>query len=178
MWQGDMFVILKSLTESQYEQFCEYFQDAPAWLIDKFIVEKIKKDKLLIRTGESVDTVYYLLKGVVKATDHHVKDTSFDFMIFDSFHSLGGMEVIMGKERYLASLQTITDCMVLKIPSILFDQWIKSDIQILYRETIRMSTYLLEQTRFTRLFLFLGSADRLALLLKYGYEKYAQNGIW
>ena len=53
----------------------------------------------------------------------------------------------------------------------------KSDIQILYRETIRMSTYLLEQTRFTRLFLFLGSADRLALLLKYGYEKYAQNGI-
>ena len=83
----------------------------------------------------------------------------------------------MDVEKYMTSLQTVTECTVLKIPKAQFSRWLKTDIRALRYESKLMGEYMLEQARIVRAFLFLQGSDRLAMLLKNRYEKYAVNGI-
>ena len=169
--------ILNTIPQEKREQFYEYFQNVPIWLIDSFVFEKVKKDTIFIMEGEPVDTIYFILDGVIKATDYRIYGIAFDFMLFTKLYAFGGMEVIMEIEKYRTSLQTVTDCLILKIPSSQFNQWMKSDIRALRHESKLMGEYMLEQARNVRAFLFLQGADRLALLLKHRYDKYAVNGV-
>ena len=168
---------LKKIDKDRREQFYTYFQNAPLWLIDCFVIEKIEKGKTFIREGNPVDTIYFIGDGIIKATDYRIYGISFDFMLFTNVYAYGGMEVIMGLDKYRTSLQTITDCTVLKIPKAQFNKWMKSDIRALGHESKLMGEYLLEQARSVRAFLFLQGADRLAMLFTNRYEKYASNGI-
>ena len=168
---------LKTISADRREQFYEYFNNVPIWLVDSFIIEKVKKDTIFIREGAPVDTIYFIVDGIIKATDYRVYGISFDFMLFNKLYAFGGMEVIMDIEKYRTSLQTVTDCLVLKIPSSQFNKWMKSDIRALRHESKLMGEYLLEQARNVRAFLFLQGSDRLALLLRHRYEKYAKNGV-
>ena len=169
--------LLKTITEEKREQFYEYFQNVPLWLIDSFVLEKMKKDTVFIREGEPVDTIYFILDGMIKATDYRVYGIAFDFMLFTKLYAFGGMEVIMDIEKYRTSLQTVTDCLVLKVPSSQFNKWMKSDIRALRHESKLMGEYMLEQARNVRAFLFLQGADRLALLLVHRFEKYAKSDV-
>ena len=168
---------LKSISPDRREQFYEYFNNVPIWLVDSFVIEKVKKDTIFIREGEPADTIYFIVDGIIKATDYRVYGIAFDFMLFNKLYAFGGMEVIMEIEKYRTSLQTVTDCLVLKIPSSQFNKWMKSDIRALRHESKLMGEYMLEQARNVRAFLFLQGADRLALLLKHRYDKYAVNGV-
>lgn len=56
-------------------------------------------------------------------------------------------------------------------------QWIFSDIEALREETLITCTYLLEEERRNRLYLFLQGSDRLALMFIHCYEQYNHNGI-
>ena len=169
--------ILNTIPQEKREQFYEYFQNVPIWLIDSFVFEKVKKDTIFIREGAPVDTIYFILDGVIKATDYRIYGIAFDFMVFTKLYAFGGMEVIMDIERYRTSMQTVTDCLILKIPSSQFNQWMKSDIRALRHESKLMGEYMLEQARNVRAFLFLQGADRLALLFVNRYDKYAKNDV-
>ena len=169
--------LLGNIDRERKQQFYVYFANAPWWLIDSIVIEKIKKGKTFIREGSPVDTICFIGNGIIKATDYRIYGISFDFMLFTKVYAYGGMEVIMGMDKYRTSLQTVTDCIVLKIPKAQFSKWLKSDIQALSHESKLMGEYLLEQARNVRAFLFLQGADRLTMLLTNRYEKYARNGI-
>ena len=83
----------------------------------------------------------------------------------------------MDIDTYKTSLQTVTDCIAVKIPKAQFDKWMRSDIRSMRYEAKLMAEYLLEQARNVRAFLFLQGSDRLAMLLINRYEKYADHGI-
>lgn len=166
---------LKVLEEDRRNQFFEYFYNVPVWLVECFSIEKMEKGRTFIREGEPVDTIYFIAEGIIKATDYRIYGISFDFMFFTKVYALGGMEVIMGDGRYRTSLQTVTDCTVLKVPKSKFDKWMKSDIRALRHESKLMGEYLLEQARNVRALLFLQGADRLAMMLVHKYEIYAGN---
>ena len=168
---------LKNMDSDRRAQFYEYFQNIPLWLAESFAVEKLKKKTIFIREGEPVDAVYFIIDGIIKATDYRIYGIAFDFMLFSKVYAFGGMEVIMGEKVYRTSLQTVTDCIVLKIPKSQFDQWMKSDIRALRHEAKLMGEYLLEQARSVRAFLFLQGEERLSMLLTNRYEKYAVDGI-
>ena len=87
------------------------------------------------------------------------------------------MEIIMDQEQYLTTLQTVTECIVLKIPRSHYQRWLKSDINAVKQEAKQMGEYLFEQARNSRALLFLQGANRLAFLFIKHYEKYAENGI-
>lgn len=159
------------------KKFYIYFQNAPLWLIDCVSVERIQKGTIFLREGDPVDTMYFIAKGVIKGTDMRIYGMAFDYMISVGVYAYGGMEFLIGLERYQTSLQALTDCIVLKIPKIQFAKWLNTDIRALAQEARLMGEYLLEQTYKVRAFLFLQGADRLAMLLKTMYELEAVDGV-
>lgn len=168
--------ILKKLDKGKKEQIYAYFQSVPSWIIDSFSVEKMKKGKMFITEGRPVDYVYFVIDGLVKASDYRVCDIKFDFILFTDFYAFGGMEVLMDIERYRTSIETVTESIILKIPKKQFAKWMDTDPKALKYEAKLMGEYLLEQARSVRAFLFLQGADRVAMLLINRYKKFATNG--
>lgn len=168
---------LRTIDKGRREQFYTYFQNAPTWILENLIIENMEKGRTFIQEGAPADTIYFIGDGIIKATEYRVYGISFDFMLFTKVYAYGGMEVTMELEQYRTSLQTVTDCIVVKIPRVLFSRWMHTDIKSLAYESKLMAEYLLEQARGVRAFLFLQGADRLTMLLINRYEKYARNGI-
>lgn len=168
---------LKRISKERREQFYEYFKNAPFWLLDSCIIEKVEKEKIFIREGKPVDTIYFIGDGLIKATDYRIYGIKFDFVLFTDVYAYGGMEVIMGLDKYQTSMQTVTDCTVLKIPKAQFAKWIKTDIFTLRLEAKLMGEYLLEQARNIRAFLFLQGSDRLVMLFTNRFRKFAVDGV-
>ena len=169
---------LKAIPEDRRRQFENYFATAPSWLLESLTIEEMKKGTIFIREGEPADTIYLIGTGTVKATDYRIYGISYDFMLIrNKVYAYGGMEVIMDLDTYRTTLQTVTPCMVLKIPRIQFQRWLSSDIVALKNESKLVAEYLLEEARNSRASLFLQGSDRMALLLVNCYEKYAENGI-
>lgn len=168
---------LKKIDSKRREQFEAYFRTAPDWLMESFSIENMEKGEILVREGAPVDTVFLIGSGVIKATDYRIYGIPFDFMLFSNVYAYGGMEVLMNLDEYRTTLQTVSNCTVVKIPSVQFRRWMQTDIEALQQEARLMGEYLLEQARNSRAFLFLQGADRLAFLMISRYEKYAVDGI-
>ncbi len=173
----EVFPFLNSIDRDRRDQFLAYFRNAPLWVFENFSIEHIEKGKTFIREGEPVEAVYFIGDGIIKATDYRIYGISFEFMLFTKVYAYGGMEIIMDIDTYKTSLQTVTDCIAVKIPKAQFDKWMRSDIRSMRYEAKLMAEYLLEQARNVRAFLFLQGSDRLAMLLINRYEKYADHGI-
>ena len=168
---------LSEIDDERKRQFKEYFESAPMWLLESFSIEEMKKGTTFILEGEPVDTIYLIGKGIIKATDYRIYGIPFDFMLFSDVYAHGGMELLMEKDTYLATMQTVTDCTVLKIPKAHYYRWLNTDSRAMKHEAKLMGEYLFEQARNCRAFLFLQGANRLAYLFINHYEKYAENGV-
>ena len=169
---------LKSVDKDRRVQFEHYFATAPLWLLESIIIEDMAAGTIFIREGEPADTIYFIGTGAIKATDYRIFGISYDFMmILNKVYAYGGMEVIMGLDRYRTTIQTVSRCVVLKIPRSQFEHWLNSDIVALKNESRLVAEYLHEETRNSRAFLFLQGSDRVALLLINRYEKYARDGV-
>lgn len=172
----DEFPFLKDVGKERQKQFEEYFESAPSWLWGALQIEELKKGTTFIREGEPADTIFFLVKGIIGATDYRIYGTPYDFMQFDKAYAFGGMEFIMDSDLYMTTLRTMTDCTMVKISRMMFGKWMYSDIRAMKYEAKQVAEYLLEEGRNSRLFLFLQGSDRLALLFVERYEKYQKNG--
>ena len=170
--------VLNNINEDRRVQFENYFATAPDWLLESITTEDMPAGTVFIREGESADTIYFVGSGAIKATDYRIFGISYDFMmILNRVYAYGGMEVIMGLDKYRTTMQTVNRCLVLKIPRAQFERWLATDIVALKNEARLVAEYLHEETRNSRAFLFLQGSDRVALLLVNRYEKYADGGI-
>ena len=91
-------------------------------------------------------------------------------------YAYGGLEVIMELDKFQTSLETATNCTVLKIPRSTFSRWLQSDPIALKHEAKLMGEYMLDQSRSVRSLLFLQGPDRLSFLFVNRYNKFAHNG--
>ena len=173
----EMLPFLKEIDKKRQEQFEIYFNSAPLWVMDSLEIENIAAGTIFIRENEVVDTIYFVGKGRVKATDYRVSGIAFDFMKPDNVLALGGMEVIMEIENYRTTIQAETDCVLVKLSRAKYQRWLYSDPETFRLEAKITCFSLLEEERRNRLYLFLQGADRLALLYVELYEKYNKNGI-
>ena len=177
MYLEQFLPFLSKIDNNRKKQFETYFHSAPSWLLESFTIEEMEKGTTFVREGEPVDTVYMIGKGIIKATDYRIYGIPFDFMLFSNVYAYGGMEIIMDSDTYLTTLQTVTQCTVLKIPKAHYHRWLKTDPNAMKHESKLMGEYLLEQARSSRAFVFLQGANRLAFLFIKHYEKYAENGV-
>lgn len=168
---------LKEIDRERREQLETYFTTAPAWLMDSFHIVEMDKNVMFIKEGAPADTIYFVGKGMVKATDYRVYGIAFDFTRLEGAYAMGGMEVLMDIDIYLTTIQTIAPTTMLTIPRDQFAKWMKSDIKALKQEAKNVANYLYEQGQRSRAYLFLQGSDRLALLLVDLYKKYARNNL-
>lgn len=168
---------LKECKRQTQQQFEEYFQTAPAWLMECFQVEEMEKGQIFVRENTTIDTIYFLGKGMIKATDYRIYGITYDFMNFNYMHALGGMEIIMDLDKYMTTLETVTPCTIVKIAKAKYEKWLLTDLRVLKLEAKLTGKSLLEDSRKSRAYLFLQGSDRLAMLLTEQYELYARNGV-
>ena len=172
----EMLPFLTQIEKKRQEQFEIYFHSAPLWVMEALEVENIAAGTIFIHENEPADMIYFVGIGKVKATDYRVSGIAFDFMKPDNVIALGGMEVIMEQGTYKTTVQTETDCVLVKLSRAKYEKWLYSDPKT-FRLEVKLTCHsLLEEERRNRLYLFLQGADRLALLYVELYEKYNKNG--
>lgn len=167
---------LEEVDRERREQFEAYFRTAPLWILDSLQVETLPPGVVFVRENEPANMVYFVGTGIVKATDYRISGVAYDFMKPSNMIALGGMEVIMELSEYQTTLQTETECTIVKVPRAKFERWIYSDVEAFRLEVKITSQSLLDEVRRNRLYLFLQGADRLSLLLVDLYEKYNKGG--
>ena len=82
------------------QQILKYFRIAPDSLSEFLIVEELAPNRVFVREGAPVEYVYLIATGIVKATDHRVFGTEFDFTRFDKAYAMGAMEVLMKQSDF------------------------------------------------------------------------------
>ncbi len=173
----DALPFLKDVSKDRQEQFKSYFKTAPLWLLDAFQIIELEAGTIFVRENAPVDNIFFIGSGTIEAVDYRFCGITYEFMRFDKVYAMGGMEFIMDLDTYMTTLKTVTRCIVVKIPRPVFERWMRSDIYALKHEAKCVGEYLLEDSRKGRSLLFLQGSDRLAMLFKERYERYAKNGI-
>ena len=167
---GTVLEQINSISKGQKEYLSSLFREAPLWLMDCMTIYKCDKDVVFIREGTPVDSVLIMVEGAVKAVDHRIFGIEYDYMRFYAVKMFGSMEMLLDIDQYKTTLKTVTPCIFLVIPGERFIDWIDKDMNALRMETKSMGTYLLEQGRRERSFLFLNGMDRLMMVFMRSYE--------
>lgn len=162
---------LSRLEGEALEYLQKYLNSAPDWVMEAMVITDLKKETVFIREEAVVDMIYILAEGIVKAIDYRFLGNSYDYMWFYPVKSFGGMEVLLELEHYQTTLSTITPCTMLIIPRAIFERWVRSDISILSMEVKTMGTFLLEEVKRERVFLFMQGSERLIYTLMRIYEQ-------
>jgi CRP/FNR family cyclic AMP-dependent transcriptional regulator len=169
--------LINNLQDTSKEYLTNYFSNAPTWLLEYIQVTKVKKDTIFIREETKVESIYILVEGIVKAIDYRFLGNSYDYMWFYPVISFGGMEVLLDLDRFQTTLSTMTPCTMLVISRNLFEKWVKSDIHALSLEVKSMGSFLLEEVKRERVFLFMSGFDRVVYMLTQIYEQTSENNI-
>lgn len=160
----------KTIPEDKKEYMNHLFQDAPFWVLDCLNIQRYKENEVFIRENEPVDKIYILIEGIVKAVDHRIFGIEYDYMRFKPIKLFGSMEILLELDNYKTTLNTVTPCTFLVMKAERFRDWIDKDINAMKMESKSMGSYLLEQGRRERTFLFLNGIDRLYMVFMRNYE--------
>ena len=132
---GKILPFLNDIEKERREQFEQYFRTAPMWLMETFVLEELEAGTIFVQEGEPVNMIYFIGKGLIKATDYRIYGINYDFTMFDKVYAFGGLEVIINLDKYQTTLQTVTKCTVLRIPKDGFKKWMSTDIIALQQES-------------------------------------------
>jgi len=167
--------LMNQLQGTSKEYLSNYLSNAPSWLLEYIQITKVKKDTIFIREETKVESIYILVEGIVKAIDYRFLGNSYDYMWFYPVISFGGMEVLLDLDQFQTTLSTMTPCTMLVISKSLFEKWVKSDINALSMEVKSMGTFLLEEVKRERIFLFMPGFDRVVYMLTQIYEQTSES---
>jgi len=167
--------LMNQLQGTSKEYLSNYLSNAPSWLLEYIQITKVKKDTIFIREETKVESIYILVEGIVKAIDYRFLGNSYDYMWFYPVISFGGMEVLLDLDQFQTTLSTMTPCTMLVIAKSLFEKWVKSDINALSMEVKSMGTFLLEEVKRERIFLFMPGFDRVVYMLTQIYEQTSES---
>ncbi len=163
-----------SLTGEKKEYLNKYLDNSPLWFLESMQIVRKEKNSIFIEENEEVDNVYILVDGIVKAMDYRICGIVYDYMWFYAIKVFGTMEILLKMEKYKTTLKTVTDCVMVVISKSKFEKWLLNDINALQMEIQSMGSYLLEQARKERAFLFLQGIDRIMYLFTQIYEQHSE----
>lgn len=167
---------LSFMPEESREYLRRMFDHASESFLEHLSLKKIEKGTLFIHENTPVGKVFFLLNGRVRGMEHRVLGVRYQYTQFEPVKVFGAMEILLGFDRYMATLETGTDCWFLITGREDYRRWISQDIDALLMETRSMGRYLLEQGRKERLLLFLEGRDRLFFLFCQEYQTTGSEG--
>lgn len=173
----DVRAVIGELDEDRRVYLEEYFKTAPAWLMNAIQVIKIRKEQTFISEGEEADRIYILLRGKVVGIDYRVKEVAYGYLKFKPIEVFGAMEIMLKMDKYKTTLQTLENCLFLRIDRETFAKWINNDMNAYRMQVEKTGRYLLEEARKERLYVLIQGVERIYLALYELYQIYAHNGV-
>lgn len=167
----DILNFINQLHGSAKDYINKYLSCAPEWLLDSIQIINPKKNTIFIRENTQVDSVYILADGMVKAIDYRFLGNSYDYMWFYPVKTFGGMEILLELDHFQTTLSTMTPCKMLVVPKNIFEKWMKTDINALSMEVKTMGSFLLEEAKRERVYLFMEGSSRVIYILAHLYEQ-------
>lgn len=170
-------IALMNMGQETKAHFVEYFSNAPIWLLDNMVVKEMESGVTFVETEEPADEIFFLVDGIVEALDVRIFKGAFAFKEFRGIQAFGGMEVILGEDKFRTTLRTVTPCTFIKIARKHYEKWLFADVEALKREAKLIAHNLLEESRNDRLNIMTQGNDRLALFFIKKYDVYHENGV-
>ncbi|MDO5293633.1 MAG: Crp/Fnr family transcriptional regulator [bacterium] len=155
----------------------DYFKNAPEWVYDSCSVIALEKNDIFITENSKVQNVYLLVEGFVKATDFRIQGAIYNFMWFQPVIAFGALEVLLGETTYKTTLMASTACKLIKMPKVIYEKWVKEDVNALFIESSQTALHLMNQSRRERVYLFMQAVDRLAYFMINYYDQFEINGV-
>lgn len=138
-------------------------------------VVKVKADTKFIYANDFCHTIWILIEGQVRGIEEQSSGDVYVFSEFQAPELFGEMEGLAGTFSYKATLVTSTDCQFIVMPMENYLNWIRNDAEALFLRTRSIMSFIMEQTKSERSYLFLDGINRLILFMTEYYRKYAKN---
>lgn len=142
------------------------FSDA----LSKSSIVKVDKNTQFITLEESVDEIWILLHGEVRALQEYSSGEILSFRTFSSGDIFGEMELLSELDTFRASLITKTECVLLCVPIADFSKYLGAHTDFLLRRTKLILRRELADHQATRVFLMIKAIDRIKIYLVRNYE--------
>lgn len=173
----EILALFETLEPRVKEYMKEYFKHAPEWVYDSCSIINLNKNDIFITEESNVQSIYILVDGFVKATDFRIQGAIYNFMWFQPALAFGALEVLLNERTYKTTLMASTPCTLIRLPRVVYEQWVKEDVNMLFTESSQNIAHLMNQSRRERIYLFMQAVDRLAYFMMNYYEQFEQDGI-
>lgn len=154
-----------------YKFFNKLFSKAPDSILDRINIIKIPKEKRFVTAEDKMDKILILLSGRVKAIEEHLSGDIYVFSRFDAPEIFGEMEMLGGIKEFRASLVTETTCILVESPVHIYEELLKSNLDLLMERVEVVVRRSCNHERDNRFYLRLKAIDRIKVFFLHAYEQ-------
>lgn len=169
--KAHLFEIIAKVEDDRRSYFEALFKYIPEEIVKEMSYEEVKKNETILSAGASNDTVFFVLKGQVTGVEYKKPGNMYSFMDFTKMNVLGDFEAFGDIPQYDITLCAMEDCMLLKLSTKSFLNWVRHDENALFLRLNNIIRTVTAERRLDREYLFLGCKERLMLYLIRLYEK-------
>ncbi|SHH60023.1 Crp/Fnr family transcriptional regulator [Clostridium grantii] len=103
------------------------FMGMPAEIRMKCVVENFHAKTVIVKKDEEPKYIYIVYSGTLKIFNEFQNGRILETAIVNDMDFLGLIEILASKEKIAATVETVTDCIALRISKKDFLKWMESD---------------------------------------------------
>jgi len=108
------------------------FTKRPYYVEQYCKIREFKPESFILRKGDLLDNIYFLLQGTVNVLNEFEEGDSFHFAQVNSFNILGEIEFLAQEKIIAATCMAKTICLTIQIPLKNMEKWICDDNQFFH----------------------------------------------
>lgn len=170
--------LIKRLGKEEYDYLNKLFQNCPIEVIREMRYKKVKKGEAILHAGDPCKYVYIIMQGKASGFDFQMVGSIYMFKEYFESEILGDFELFGGIPKYRISVNALTDCELIMIPSEHYLRWMKQDINALFLRTSKLMNTLTDENAKERKYSFLECKDRMVIYLVGAYERNVPKGVY
>ena len=151
-------------------------QALPESLVKQGVLVEYEKNSILVSRGERPDYIYFIQEGMVAGIREYANGNTYSYFQLNSTNgSVGLLEILAGKEHYIATLSTITRVKALRINAALVYQTIMEENELLRKCINLLADDLYMRSGNDGIMYYMSGLDRVRFFLLTYYEGHQKN---
>lgn len=151
-------------------------QALPESLVKQGVLVEYEKNSILVSRGERPDYIYFIQEGMVAGIREYANGSTYSYFQLNSTNgSVGLLEILAGKEHYIATLSTITRVKALRINAALVYQTIMEENELLRKCINLLADDLYMRSGNDGIMYYMSGLDRVRFFLLTYYEGHQKN---
>ena len=151
-------------------------QALPESLVKQGVLVEYEKNSILVSRGERPDYIYFIQEGMVAGIREYANGSTYSYFQLNSTNgSVGLLEILAGKEHYIATLSTITRVKALRIDAALVYQTIMEENELLRKCINLLADDLYKRSGNDGIMYYMSGLDRVRFFLLTYYEGHQKN---